>query len=101
MWCVSIAPRGLFVAYAAVMAPGGHYLKEGHRSRVSDGAPALNRLKEGIIMSLLTAIILIIAVILLITGGIVQSLNFLLWVGLVLLAIAVITFLLRSISGRK
>jgi hypothetical protein len=52
-------------------------------------------------MSLLTVIILIIAVVLLITGGFVQSLNFLLWVGLVLLAIAVITFLLRSISGRR
>lgn len=52
-------------------------------------------------MSPLAIVIAIIAVILLITGGFVQSLNFLLWVGLVLLAIAVITFLLRSISGRK
>lgn len=52
-------------------------------------------------MSLLTVIILIVAIVLLITGGIVQSLNFLLWVGLVLLALAVITFLLRSISGRR
>lgn len=52
-------------------------------------------------MPLLTVIILIIAIVLLITGGIVQSLNFLLWVGLVLLALAFITFLLRSISGRR
>lgn len=52
-------------------------------------------------MSLLTTIILIIAIVLLITGGVVESLNFLLWVGLVLLALAVIAFLLRSISGRR
>jgi hypothetical protein len=52
-------------------------------------------------MSPLTIIILIIAIVLLITGGIVESLSFLLWVGLVLLALAVITFLLRLISGRR
>jgi hypothetical protein len=52
-------------------------------------------------MSPLLIIIVITAVILLVTGGFVQSLNFLLWVGLVLLAIAVISFLLRTISGRK
>jgi hypothetical protein len=52
-------------------------------------------------MSLLTIIILIIAIVLLITGGIIESLSFLLWVGLVLLALAVITFLIRSISGRR
>jgi hypothetical protein len=52
-------------------------------------------------MSLLAIIIAIIAIVLLITGGFVQSLNFLIWVGLVLFVIAVIAFLLRSISGRK
>ena len=52
-------------------------------------------------MSLFAIIIAIIAVILLVTGGFVQSLNFLLWVGIVLLVIAVIAFLLRSISGRR
>lgn len=52
-------------------------------------------------MSLFAVIIAIIAVILLITGGFVQSLNFLLWVGVFLLVIAVIAFLMRSISGRK
>ena len=52
-------------------------------------------------MSTLAVVIAIIAIILLVTGGFVQSLNFLLWVGLVLLVIAVIAFLLRSISGRK
>jgi hypothetical protein len=52
-------------------------------------------------VSLLAVIILIIAIVLLITGGIVESLSFLLWVGLVLLILAVITFLIRSISGRR
>ena len=52
-------------------------------------------------MSLLAIIIAIIAIVLLITGGFVQSLNFLIWVGLVLFVIAVIAFLMRSISGRK
>jgi hypothetical protein len=52
-------------------------------------------------MSLLLIIIVIIAVVLLVTGGFVQSLNFLLWVGLVLLAIALISILLRAISGRR
>ncbi|MBK5238193.1 MAG: hypothetical protein JJE28_03665 [Actinomycetales bacterium] len=52
-------------------------------------------------MSLAAVIIAIIAIVLLITGGFVQSLNFLLWVGLVLLVVAIIAFLFRSISGRK
>ena len=52
-------------------------------------------------MSLLAIIIGIIAIVLLITGGFIQSLNFLIWVGLVLFVIAVIAFLMRSISGRK
>jgi hypothetical protein len=52
-------------------------------------------------MSPLAVVIAIIAIILLITGGFVQSLNFLLWVGLVLLAVAIIAFLLKAISGRK
>ena len=52
-------------------------------------------------MSLLAIIIAIIAIVLLITGGFIQSLNILIWVGLVLFVIAVIAFLMRSISGRK
>lgn len=52
-------------------------------------------------MNILIAIVAIVAVILLFTGGFVQSLNFLLWVGLVLLAIAVIVWLVRMISGRR
>jgi hypothetical protein len=52
-------------------------------------------------MSPLTAVILIIAVILLITGGLIKTLNFLLWIAVVLFVVAVIMFLLRSITGRK
>lgn len=52
-------------------------------------------------MNILFVIVAIIAIVLLITGGFVQSLNFLLWVGVVLLIIAVIAFLIRMISGRR
>jgi hypothetical protein len=52
-------------------------------------------------MNILVAIIAIVAIVLLITGGVVQSLQFLLWVGLVLAVIAVIIFLTRYIGGRK
>ncbi|GAA1839000.1 hypothetical protein [Agromyces salentinus] len=52
-------------------------------------------------MNILVAIIAIVAIILLFTGGFVQSLNFLLWVGLVLLAIAVIVWLVRFIGGKR
>ncbi|MFM9921183.1 hypothetical protein [Lacisediminihabitans sp. H27-G8] len=52
-------------------------------------------------MNILLIIVAIIAVVLLITGGFVQSLNFLLWVGVVLLILAVIAFLIRMISGRR
>ena len=50
---------------------------------------------------ILFVIVATIAVVLLITGGFVQSLNFLLWVGVVLVVLAVIAFLLRMISGRR
>jgi hypothetical protein len=43
----------------------------------------------------------ILAVVLLIVGGIVEAVQFLLWVGLVLLIVAAIAFLLRVISGRR
>jgi len=52
-------------------------------------------------MNILVAIIAIIAIILLFTGGFVSSLQFLLWIGLVLLAIAVIVWLVRFIGGRR
>ncbi len=51
-------------------------------------------------MNILALIIAVIAVILLFTGGFVQSLQFLLWVGIVLAVIAVVIWLVRFISGR-
>ncbi len=51
-------------------------------------------------MNILALIIAIIAVVLLFTGGFVQSLQFLLWIGIVLAVIAVIVWLVRFISGR-
>jgi hypothetical protein len=49
----------------------------------------------------LLIIVAIIAVILLFTGGFVQSLNFLLWVGIVLLVLAVIVWLVRMLTGNR
>ncbi|MFC5338843.1 hypothetical protein [Leucobacter denitrificans] len=45
--------------------------------------------------------LIVIAIILALVGGFVKAVNFLLWVGIVLLVIAVIMWLLRSISGNK
>ena len=56
---------------------------------------------EGIFMNILLIVIAVIAVILLFTGGFVQSLNFLLWVGIVLLVIAVIIWMVRMLSGSR
>jgi hypothetical protein len=52
-------------------------------------------------VNILVIVIAIIAVILLLTGGFVSSLNFLLWVGIVLLVIALIVFLLRFLTGNR
>lgn len=52
-------------------------------------------------MNLLLTIVIIIAIVLAITGSLVQSVSFLLWVGIVIAIIAVIAFLLRSVSGRR
>jgi len=49
----------------------------------------------------LLVIVIIVAIILAITGGLVQALNWLLWVALVLAAIAIIVWLMRLISGRR
>jgi len=51
-------------------------------------------------MTLLAIIIAIVAVVLLLTGGFVSSLNFLLWVGIALAIIAAIVFLVRYIGSR-
>jgi hypothetical protein len=57
--------------------------------------------REGEIMNILVAILAIVAVVLLITGGVVPTLNFLLWVGIALAVIAVIVFLVRYIGGNR
>jgi hypothetical protein len=43
----------------------------------------------------------VVAIILLFVGGFVASVKFLLWVGLVLLILAVIAWLLRALTGRR
>lgn len=52
-------------------------------------------------MNALVIVIAVIAVILLITGGLGSTLHFLLWIGAVLLVIAIIVFLLRFITNRR
>lgn len=52
-------------------------------------------------MNILLIIVAIIAVILLFTGGLVESLQFLLWVGIVLLVLAVIVWLVRMLTGNR
>ncbi len=52
-------------------------------------------------MNILLVVVAIVAIVLLFTGGLVASINWLLWVGLVLLVIAVIVWLLRFIAGRR
>jgi Zn-dependent membrane protease YugP len=46
-------------------------------------------------------ILAIIAIVFLFVGGFVQTLQWLLWIGIILLAVAVIMWLLRFISGRR
>lgn len=50
---------------------------------------------------MLPIIIAVVAVILLFTGGFVQSLQFLLWVGIVCLIISAVMFIMRSMSGHR
>jgi hypothetical protein len=52
-------------------------------------------------MNILLIVIAVIAIILLLTGGFVSSLNFLLWVGIILLVIAVIVWLVRMLTGSR
>ena len=51
-------------------------------------------------MNILALILIIVAVILLISWGIVPTLQFLLWIAIALAVIAVIVWLVRFISGR-
>ncbi|MFF5794710.1 hypothetical protein ACFY5D_21915 [Paeniglutamicibacter sp. NPDC012692] len=49
---------------------------------------------------MLPIIIAVVAVILLLTGGFVQSLQFLLWVGIVCVIVSVVMFVMRSMAPR-
>lgn len=68
-----------------------------------DGPIPEGHVSRGVIVntSLIALIIIIIAVLLMIFGGLMEGLQFLLWVGIVLAVIAVIVFLLRFIGGRR
>lgn len=52
-------------------------------------------------MNIFLIIIAVIAIILLLTGGFVAAIHWLLWVGIVLLVIAVIVWLVRLLTGRR
>lgn len=52
-------------------------------------------------MNTLFVIILVIAVVLALVGGFVEAVNFLLWVGVVLLILTVIAWLIRSLTGSR
>lgn len=52
-------------------------------------------------MNILLIVIAVIAVILLLTGGFVHAVSFLLWAGLLLLVFALIVFLVRAITGNR
>ena len=52
-------------------------------------------------MNIPLIVVIIVAIVLAITGGLVQSLNFLLWVGIVLAVIAIIAWLIRMIMGSR
>ena len=52
-------------------------------------------------MNLLLIIVIIAAIVLALVGGLVEALQFLLWVGIILLVLAVIAWLLRMISSRR
>ncbi len=49
----------------------------------------------------LLIIIAVVALILLLLGGFNQALQFLLWVGIILLVVAIILFIVRSMGGRR
>ncbi len=52
-------------------------------------------------MNIFLFIIIAIGIVLLIVGGVVEAVRFLLWVGIVLALIALIVWLLRAIAGSR
>jgi uncharacterized membrane protein YdfJ with MMPL/SSD domain len=71
------------------------------RVRLSGREAPLPDVKERTLMNALLIILAVIAVILLFVGGFAASLKFLLWVGIVLLVIALVMWLLRTLTGRR
>jgi hypothetical protein len=60
-----------------------------------------SELWEVVDMTALFIILAIVAIVLILFGGFVQAVQWLIWVGIILLAIAIIAWLLRYISGRN
>lgn len=52
-------------------------------------------------MNILFVLIIIVAIVLAVVGGLVEAVNFLLWVGIILLILAVIAWLIRSVTGNR
>lgn len=52
-------------------------------------------------MNIALILIIVIAVVLLVLGGILEAVRFLLWVGIALVILAVIVWALRSIRGNR
>ena len=52
-------------------------------------------------MNSLFVILALVAIVLLFVGGFVQAVQFLVWIGIILLAVSVIAWLVRYLSGRR
>jgi uncharacterized membrane protein len=76
------------------------YVRPAEQARIA-AETHKSSLTKAEVMSILFVIIAIVAIVLAVTGGLVHAVSFLLWVGIVLLILAVIAFLIRSISGRS
>ncbi|GAB2563189.1 hypothetical protein GCM10027033_19870 [Leucobacter ruminantium] len=67
-----------------------------HKGEPPIGTRSYDRIMNGIFI-----FIIIVAIVLAIVGGLVKAVNFLLWVGIILAILALIGWLLRSLSGRN
>jgi hypothetical protein len=52
-------------------------------------------------VNILLIIVAVLAIVLLIVGGAISAVSYLLWVGLALLIISAVAFLLRVLTGRR
>jgi vacuolar-type H+-ATPase subunit I/STV1 len=69
--------------------------------RVRSAPPHGVHLSKGVIMPALLIIAIVLGVIFLFTGLFVTALKVLLWIGIVLVILAIIGWLLRTITGRR